>query len=35
MKCPDFGDISKIGKWFSSGVKGLLPTTKTKLNSLA
>jgi hypothetical protein len=27
MKRPDFGEFLKIGKWFFSGLKGLLRTT--------
>jgi hypothetical protein len=27
MKRPDFGEFLKIGKWFFSGLKGLLHTT--------
>jgi hypothetical protein len=33
MKRPKFGDVLKIGKWFSSGVKGLLYTTGVQINA--
>jgi hypothetical protein len=26
MKCPDFENILKVGKWTFSGIKGLLRT---------
>jgi hypothetical protein len=31
MKCPDLGDILKIGRWFLSGVKGLLHTAGVRI----
>jgi hypothetical protein len=31
LKTPEFGDVLKIGKWFISGVKGLLQTTGVQI----
>ena len=31
MKRPDFGEFLKIGKWFFSGLKGLLRTTGVQI----
>jgi hypothetical protein len=32
-KRPDFGEFLKIGKWFFSGLKGLLRTTGVQIST--